>query len=141
MRDFMDSVTGRSWRVWCRNLSEAGNKTLSFVAGPMDFRELAGPMESTHLTAIGTEITQQWGPLKEQLRQIYLNRFNDTDVSDLKQEAVKRRTEARGHSSYARSRNVNRSYYKPYYMLFQDMVDKQVEIWDSLLELCDSRGL
>ena len=139
MRNMLDKLSGREWRVWCRDLAASGEKTAQFVAEDMNYRALALPQEELRLTGLGTEITQQWAVLQARLRKNYDSRFNDEDIRDLKQEADSKRLEAVALTSYVRAKNINRRFYKPYYGRFQDMVDVQVEIWDDLLLLCETR--
>ena len=140
MRNFLDTLTGRAWRVWCRNLLKGGEKTVQFVSENVNYQSPALPDEEIHLVELGTEITGEWAVLREQLITTYAAGFSDKDIRDLKQEAIRSRPEAVGATSFVRFRNVNRGVYKPYYDRFHYMVDMQVEIWDDLLQLCDTRS-
>ena len=87
---------------------------------------------------LGTEITGEWVVLREQLIATNAAGFSDKDIPDLKQEAIRSLPEAVGGASFVRFRNVNKGVYKPYCDRFHYMVDMQVEIWDDLLQLCDT---
>ena len=140
MQNFIDNlVGGRAWRIWARNLARAGEMSVQFASEDADYQGFARPEEVQHLTTRGTEIAREWTVIREQLCQTYDSRFSDKDARDLRREAIKRRMEVRGYASFVQSRNVNRGYYQPYYNLFQDMAERQVELWDALLELCDAR--
>ena len=60
------------------------------------------------------------------------------DINELKREASERRANALGAISIVQGRNVDRGTYQPIYYLFQDIVDLQVHIWDSLLTTLNS---
>ena len=140
MRNWLDNVRGREWRVWCRNLDEAGGAATEFAGEHAAYGFPAKPGEEAWLAHAGTKITGSWGPITEELKQACAEDFSDKDIEDVRQAAIKVRLEARGCVAYVRSNNTNRGYYQPYYSLFQDMVDRQVEIWDTLLQFCDSRS-
>ena len=127
--------------MWCRALDKAGGAVTEFAG---EVAKYAFPPklgeEVLWLTYAGTEITRSWGPVREELKQACAEDFSDKDIEDLRQSAIAIRLEARGCVSYVRSRNVSRGCYQPYYDLFQDMVDRQVEIWDTLLQFCNSRN-
>ena len=124
--------------MWCRNLVKGGEKTVQFVSENVNYQSPALPGEEIHLVELGTEITGEWAVLREQLLTTYAAGFSDKDIRDLKQEAIRSQPEAVGAASFVRFRNVNRGVYKPYYDRFHYMVDMQVEIWDDLLQLCDT---
>ena len=132
MRDWWDKNTGREWRVWCRNLDKAGGAATEFAGESAVYGFPAKPGEEAWLAHAGTEITRSWRNIRGELKQVRAEEFSDRDIEDIRQAATKIRSEARGCVSYVRSRNVGRGCYQPYYNLFQDMVDRQVEIWDTL---------
>ena len=118
LRNFLDTLTGRAWRMWCRNLVKGGEKTVQFVSENVNYHSPALPGEEIHLVELGTEITGEWAVLREQLLTTYVAGFSDKDIRDLKQEAIRSRTEAVGAASFVRFRNINRGVYKPYYDRF-----------------------
>ena len=140
MRNMLDTLGGRKWRIWCRDLGKAGNQAMEFAAEDSTGQKPGWTGEEERLAFVGTAITRDWAILRERLRTIYDERFNDRDIADLKEESTKRRLEAIGAASLVRTKNEGRGFYQPYYNEFEGMVEKQVELWDHLLELCDTQN-
>ena len=138
MRNFVDALWGRNWRVWARNLDEAGGVVTNFAGEQVEYRFPPKAGEETWLAQNGTAITGRWGLLKDQLAQLSEAGYSNRDIKDLREESVRIRQEARGCVSYVRSHNVDRGPYQAYYNRFAYVTDRQVEIWDALLEFCDS---
>jgi hypothetical protein len=139
MRNFVDTFTGRKWRMWARNLDKAGGIVGKFAGERAEYKFPVRLGEEAWLTSNGTEITSQWGMIREQLTQLTEAGYNDRDIKDLREESIRIRQEARGYVSYVRSHNVGRGHYQPYYNLFAYVTEIQVEIWDALLQFCDSQ--
>ena len=139
MQNMLDRLGGREWRRWCRDLSKAAEKAVLFASEEANYRSPGPADEERRLTETGTEITRQWASLRERLVARQALDFSDRDISDLLQEATKRRVEAMGAASLVQSKNVGRRFYQPFYDRFQEMADYQVEIWGALLEVCESR--
>ena len=64
--------------------------------------------------------------------------FSERDINELKREASERRANALGATSFVRGRNADRGTYQPIYNIFQEIVEAQIEIWDSLLTTLNS---
>ena len=83
-------------------------------------------------------ITRQWGVLDNQLQSLLESGFSERDINELKREASERRANALGATSFVRGRNADRGTYQPIYNIFQEIVEAQIEIWDSLLTTLNS---
>ena len=139
MRNFVDTFTGRKWRMWARNLDKAGGVVGKFAGERAEYKFPVRPGEEAWLASKGTEINGQWGTIRVQLTQLTEAGYSDRDIKDLREESIRIRQEARGYVSYVRSHNVGRGHYQPYYNLFAYVTERQVEMWDALLQFCDSQ--
>ena len=129
---------GGEWRRWAQDIGRAGDRAVELASWDLAEQRKARADEELILTGTATELTQQWNMLDDRLQGLLESGFSERDLNELKREASERRVNALGATSFVRGRNIDRGTYQPVYNIFQEMVDAQVEIWDSLLTSLNS---
>ena len=129
---------GGQWRRWAQDIGKAGDMALQLASWELAEQRKAQTDEESILTGTATDLTRQWGVLDNQLQSLLESGFSERDINELKREASERRANALGATSLVRGRNADRGTYQPIYNIFQEIVDAQIEIWDSLLTTLDS---
>ena len=129
---------GGQWRRWAQDIGKAGDMALQLASWELAEQRKAQTDEESILTGTATDLTRQWGVLDNQLQSLLESGFSERDINELKREASERRANALGATSFVRGRNADRGTYQPIYNIFQEIVDAQIEIWDSLLTTLDS---
>ena len=124
---------GGQWRRWAQDIGKAGDMALQLASWELAEQRKAQTDEESILTGTATDLTRQWGVLDNQLQSLLESGFSERDINELKREASERRANALGATSFVRGRNADRGTYQPIYNIFQEIVDAQIEIWDSLL--------
>ncbi len=129
---------GGEWRRWARDVGQAGDRAFQLASWERAEQLKAHANEEQILTSEATFLTHQWVALHDRLQGLSEAGFSNRDLRELRQEASERRADALGSVSLVQGRNVDRGIYQPVYNIFQEMVDAQVEIWDSTLTTLDS---
>ena len=129
---------GGQWRRWAQDIGKAGDMALQLASWELAEQRKAQTDEESILTGTATDLTRQWGVLDNPLQSLLESGFSERDINELKREASERRANALGATSFVRGRNADRGTYQPIYNIFQEIVDAQIEIWDSLLTTLDS---
>ena len=136
MRNFFDSISGREWMVWCRQLSSIGERIDRFSPLSVEQQQL-GLTEDVHLTSVLTAIIQGCAELRHQSNKL-ASAYNLNDLASLKREATQRRIAAVGISTRARSTNYGSAIYGPVYDSFRELADLQVRLWESVAEVAET---
>ena len=129
---------GGQWRRWAQDIGKAGDMALQLASWELAEQRKAQTDEESILTGTATDLTRQWGVLDNQLQSLLESGFSERDINELKREASERRANALGATSLVLGRNADRGTYQPIYNIFQEIVDAQIGIWDSLLTTLDS---
>ena len=129
---------GGQWRRWAQDIGKAGDMALQLASWELAEQRKAQTDEESILTGTATDLTRQWGVLDNQLQSLLESGFSERDINELKREASERRANALGATSFVRGRNADRGTYQPIYNIFQEIVEAQIEIWDSLLTTLNS---
>ena len=131
---------GGAWRRWARDVGNTGDKAAQLASWEPADQQKAASEEESILTQAATDLTRQWSRLKGEFQSLRTEDPSDKDLNELRQEALERRIITLGASSFARGRNVDRGTYQPVYDIFQEMVEVQEHLWDSVLQACEKNG-
>ena len=91
------------------------------------------------LTQAAADLTLRWAILEEVLLDIQSSDYNEQAVQKLRQDARESRIAALSNATRLQLGDINFGIYQPMINIFKEMANTEIEVYDAILKVCDSR--